>query len=643
MVLTRRRPGWRPRLRMLTLAAAAALAAVLALLLAVPHPSPSLAEVVPFQPDQIIRIEGQGWGHGVGMSQWGARGRALAGQTADQIVLTYYTGVDVIDAPTDQTPIRVLISNGYQPASFDGAVSSSNLEQGDIIGVGGAWAISGATDALPPGARLRLLHHPGERRVTVRLLDAAGQHMLDFDLPGQIEVVPLQPETRLLVQYKVTPPDQDTPGQHFDLYRGSMRVYVNAEGLIDTVNVLSLEDYLLGVVPAEMPRHWPAEALKAQAMAARTYALTSLRPDHPVWDVVDTTQDQVYLGVNHEAPETTAAVQATARRVIAYQNAPIRSYFFSTANGHTEANEDVFGDAPQPYLRPVVDLDPSGRPWDADSPLSTWSTAEFPLGVLRTLVPGPGDAPVGDIRSLDFGRRTASGRMIDVGVEGPQGSRRIGAWDFVARFNRRTAIEIGPMYSTRFILVFAYPLTRSVEPLDLPDGQSIYFADTGHNVRHGFLKYFNARGGQAAFGRPLTEEFVENGRVVQYFERARFEYHPELAGTPYETQLGLINDTLTAPRRPFDGDEPFPSVPQHRYFPETGHSVHYGFLQFWETQGGLDRFGYPISQEVVENGRTVQHFQRARLVWAPDAPSGQNVQLADVGTELLRARGLLPP
>ena len=120
------------------------------------------------------------------------------------------------------------------------------------------------------------------------------------------------------------------------------------------------------------------------------------------------------------------------------------------------------------------------------------------------------------------------------------------------------------------------------------------------------------------------------------------EFHPDKAGTRYEVQLGLINTELTKPRRPFTGDAPFQSVPQHRFFTETGHSVHFSFLEFWEKQGGLDRFGYPISQEVTENGRTVQHFQRARFEYYPDAPLDKRVQLASVGTELLRQTGQLP-
>ena len=621
----------RTPLRLLALAVALALAIA-------PHTA-SHADVLPLSSGQTIQIEGQGWGHGVGMSQWGARGRALAGQTADQIVRAYYTSIDITDSPTDQTHIRVLIDQNYRPPSVDGAAPSSNGLVGDIIGLGGQWAISGATDALPPGARLRLLDHPGEHRITARLIDAAGGHILDFNLGGQIDVVALEPHTRLQVHYKRTDQVAGTPGSYYDVYRGSIRVFHDAQGLVDTVNVLSIEDYLLGVVPAEMPYDWPAEALKAQAMAARTYALDGIEPDDLKWDVVDTTQDQVYLGVNNERAETNAAVQATARRVMTYAGQPILAYFFSTANGHTEANEDVFGGEPLPYLRSVVDVDPNGRAWDADSPLSTWTTPEFSA----SLVQGLYDDSIGSLQSLDLSHRTPSGRLVAVGLTGQRGQLTVSAWDFVLRFNRRTPREAGLLYSTRFTIARDYPLIERAAPLNLPGGQSIFFDETGHNVRHGFLKYFNARGGLAAFGLPLTEESVERGRTVQYFERARFEYHPELAGTQYETQLGLLNDALTAPRRPFAGDTSFPSVSQHRYFPETGHSVHFGFLHFWETQGGLDRFGYPVSQEVVENGRTVQHFQRVRLEWIPDAPAGQQVQIANVGSEYMRAFGLAPP
>ncbi len=628
---------WSRRALLRSLALGGAAAALLGAPLA-----PASGDTLPFHPEQIVRFEGRGWGHGVGMSQWGARGRALAGQTAEQIIRAYYTGVEISDAPTNETSIRVLIDRNYTPGSIDGSAPPSNNLTGDVTGLGGQWAIAGATGALPAGARLRLLQHPGERRVTVRLFDAAGQHMLDFDLPGAIDVVPLEPHTRLRVYYKETAPLPGDPNRYFDTYRGAVRILIDDEGRIDTVNLLSIEDYLRGVVPAEMPSNWPHEALRAQALAARTFAVYSLNPAHPVWDVDDTTQFQVYLGVNSEKPEAGAALEATARRVITYGGEPVRAYYSSSAGGHTESNEDVFGNDPLPYTRGVPDLDPNGRPWDADSPLNEWSTKEFPLIVLQEMLEGAPPIRLGELTGLDFGRRTASGRLLDVHIQGRQGSLRMDSWEFVLRFNRYTSPAIGPVLSTRFNVVFSYPLTRRHEPLNLPGGQSIYFEETGHNVRHGFLKYFRANGGAAVFGLPRTEEVIEDGFTVQYFERARFEYHPEHAGTRYETQLGLLGDQVTADRRPFAGVEPFPNKPQHRFFPETGHSVHFAFLEYWEREGALDRFGFPISEEVSENGRTVQYFQRARFEYNPDPPVGERVTLGAVGTELLRARGLLP-
>ena len=107
--------------RAFLLAIAAISLAVLAAL-----PTASRAQTLPYLPDQVVRIEGQGWGHGVGMSQWGARGRAYGGQTAEDIVRAYYQGVELSEYPTDQTSIRVLIDKNYRPSSFDGSLRSSN-------------------------------------------------------------------------------------------------------------------------------------------------------------------------------------------------------------------------------------------------------------------------------------------------------------------------------------------------------------------------------------------------------------------------------------------------------------------------------------------------------------------------------------
>ena len=176
-----------------------------------------------------------------------------------------------------------------------------------------------------------------------------------------------------------------------------------------------------------------------------------------------------------------------------------------------------------------------------------------------------------------------------------------------------------------------------------------YFEETGHNVGYAFRRFFEVHGGVDTFGYPRTEELTEGGYAVQYFQRARFEYHPEHAGTEREVQLAPLGTLATQSRRPFPTGEPFESGPDRRYFPETGYGVHFAFLEFFEAHGGVAMFGYPISGERHEADhyrsgriRTVQYFQRARLEYFPEhAGTPQAVQLGALGDELLWQRGWL--
>ena len=176
-----------------------------------------------------------------------------------------------------------------------------------------------------------------------------------------------------------------------------------------------------------------------------------------------------------------------------------------------------------------------------------------------------------------------------------------------------------------------------------------YFEETGHNVGYAFRQFFEAHGGVDTFGYPRTEELTENGRTVQYFQRARFEYHPEQAGTEREVQLMPLGTLVTQSRQPYPTGEPFESGPDRRFFPETGHGVHFAFLTFFEAHGGVAMFGYPISGERQEADhyrsgriRTVQYFQRARLEYFPEhAGTPQAVQVGALGDELLWQRGWL--
>jgi lipoprotein-anchoring transpeptidase ErfK/SrfK len=185
----------------------------------------------------------------------------------------------------------------------------------------------------------------------------------------------------------------------------------------------------------------------------------------------------------------------------------------------------------------------------------------------------------------------------------------------------------------------------------LPHVPTVYFSPTSHHVsnRSGFLDFWRANGQVRTFGYPITEEIVENGRVVQYFERARFEYHPELAGTPWQVQLGRVGAELFEMRPELAGyQHGFAADPQNgsRYFPVTGHTIIGSFRFYWENRGGVEVFGYPITEQFDENGRLVQYFERARFEYAPEnnpygsAVSTLDVQLSDLGRQVATARGI---
>lgn len=172
------------------------------------------------------------------------------------------------------------------------------------------------------------------------------------------------------------------------------------------------------------------------------------------------------------------------------------------------------------------------------------------------------------------------------------------------------------------------------------------FGETGQTVRGAFLRAWERGGGLAIYGLPLTPERIEPGsdgrdRKVQWFERARFEEHPENRA-PNDVLIGLLGVEYLARRGvdwralPKVGGSPAQGC---RYFPETGHSLCPPFRAYWERNGGLASFGFPISEpasEPVEGGRalTVQYFERARFEEHPEQPAARRVQLSRLGAEL---------
>lgn len=202
-------------------------------------------------------------------------------------------------------------------------------------------------------------------------------------------------------------------------YRGSLELRHRGAGLT-AVNIVPVDDYLLSVVPEEMPTDWPAEALKAQSVAARSFALKN-RSRHAAegYDLCTTTHCQLYKGIASEKTASTAAVRATRGEVLTYGGQPIEALFHTDSGGMTESSEDVWGN-PIPYLRAVRDTPLGTMPWT-----KTMSTADLEkklaakghnIGRLRAI----------ELSPLAVGRaakdRTASGRVKAMTVTGTKGS-----------------------------------------------------------------------------------------------------------------------------------------------------------------------------------------------------------------------------
>lgn len=308
-----------------------ALSAVVAALafVAAPHAAPHAKRsaggqfVAPGGSGTLFLVSGHGWGHGVGMGQWGAQGYALRGYTCDQILAAYYPGTT--PGQTTATSIRVLLTDGRKKL----AISSDQPVTVDD-GTGVAHTLPAGETTLTPALELAV--------------DGGQQQSLE-------------------------PPLTFSPADGTTLtlgraYRGQILVDV-VNGKLRAINVLPLEQYLYGVVPAEEPSSWLPAALEAQAVAARSYALASRRAA-ATFDVYADGRSQVYLGVAAETPASTEAVDQTTGEVLLYGGEVADTLFSPSTGGRTESAADAFGPPGEPYLVSVKD------PYDKISPYHNW-------------------------------------------------------------------------------------------------------------------------------------------------------------------------------------------------------------------------------------------------------------------------------
>lgn len=303
---------------------------------------------------EVVVLEGHGWGHGLGLSQWGAYGYAKHGWSYDRVLAHYYTGTTL--GPAKVGTVRVLL------------VSAKKATLASTV----PWSVT----------------------------DATGQHAtLD---PGALV---LKGTPVLDAQPTLQPPFTFASAQPLSVngapYRG--KLVVSGDGkLVQVIDVVGLEQYVKGVVPAEMPSNWAPEALKAQAVASRSYALANLAQGRP-FGLYGDTRSQAYGGVNVESPKASAAVDATKGRVVLYNGKVANTLFFSTSGGRTASALESTGIA-VPYLVPVSD------PYDTLSPYHDWGPVVLDAANVAKVLKL--SAPIADLQLTNG----ASGRVRSVAV-----------------------------------------------------------------------------------------------------------------------------------------------------------------------------------------------------------------------------------
>src|SRR4051794_30768705 len=348
-------------------------------------------------------LTGHGWGHGIGMSQYGALGYAQHGWTHEQILLHYYTGttIGLLPKGTDE---RVLLVDGRPSAhvAFDSA--ATGRDEG------------GTSKALPAGA-YRV--EPGTVAGQLRLWSHDAAAYVWKGIVGSLRIAPGSTPLQLN--------DRALNGYTNDHWWGDFRV-LRSGGSLSVVNIVPMERYVRGVVPCEVPASWLAEAVQAQAVAARSYAAAT--GGGPTFDAYPDTRSQMYCPIERQAAASDAAVAATKRQVVKYGGSVATTFFSSSSGGWTSSLSASWGSPDRPYLVPVRDrYDGAG----GMNPNHTWSPVAYGSSGLASAL-----GVSGSVSSVDQTIDGPSHRVLSVVVHHGGGDSTMTASDVFSRLHLRS-------------------------------------------------------------------------------------------------------------------------------------------------------------------------------------------------------------
>ena len=371
-----------------------------------------LCAAVPSTAGAAVRhvFRGAGFGHGIGMSQYGAYGYALQDAKYEGILAHYYKGTKL--STLSPGSVRVLL----QPID-------------PYIRVRGATSVGGRS-IKPEETYLAKRGGAG-----IVVTNSRGKRVFNF-AASSLKFRGADP-MRLL--------GPALNGVTSGLYRGSIEVRLDGSG-VTSINELDMDSYIRGVVAGEMPSSWPLEALKVQAVAARTYALSTAKSSGS-FDQYPDTRSQVYRGVTGESVRSDAAVAATARQIVTYNGVPAVTYYFSTSGGQTENVEFSFiGSLSKPWLVSVPD------PYDNQSPYHRW-TVRFSADRLDRALGAPGA-----FKRLKVTERGQSPRVVQADVVGTRGTRTVTGPQV------RTALGLRDTWFTDYRVASSSVRPRSARP-----------------------------------------------------------------------------------------------------------------------------------------------------------------------------------
>ncbi|MDQ4095508.1 MAG: SpoIID/LytB domain-containing protein [Actinomycetota bacterium] len=374
---------------------------------------------IPARAATKVVITGGGWGHGLGLSQWGAYERAGNGWSADRILRHYYTDTTV-KATNLPNQVRVGLLQGQSEIEF---TSSALRADGGRL----AFAVKGSEPFVSGGTNANWKVQPGPRGSIYLFKNGdvvrdSGDRTLGGNQPVVVEYEPYDTLVRVV--------DKDTSYKHGEMLLDSYGGSCLDGRCLRLVGAIPMEEYLLGI--AEVSASWPKESLRVQAIIARTYASHKIKTTGQHRDtcdcaVYDSSYDQVYLGDDRRLAAGSywgnwrRAVRSTEDHAVLYDGVPILALYMSSSGGHTEDNEDVWGGTPLPYLRGVNDRADStsaniNHEWRVEMSWSSFSSkldAYFGTGpVQRFTLERP------------FG---VSGRVTVVKADGSGGVRIVGA------------------------------------------------------------------------------------------------------------------------------------------------------------------------------------------------------------------------